>query len=52
MSTAGIILCTGFSKKISDAAASQIGIRAYLKNPVSRAELADTIRHILDGRSS
>jgi CheY-like chemotaxis protein len=45
-----VILCTGFSKQISDVEASQIGIRAYLNKPVSRSQLACTIRKVLDER--
>jgi PAS domain S-box-containing protein len=43
-----IILCTGYSKKISDKTAFDIGIRAFSYKPVVRAELAKTVRKVLD----
>jgi len=43
-----IILCTGYSKKISDKAAFDVGIRAYAYKPIVRAELAKTVRKVLD----
>ena len=46
-----VIICTGYSKKISDAAAAGLGIRALLAKPVSKADLATTIRRVLDGRN-
>ena len=43
-----IILCTGYSKKISARTASDIGIRAFAYKPVVRADLAQTVRRVLD----
>ena len=43
-----IILCTGYSKKISQSKASAIGISALLMKPVAAAEMAETIRKVLD----
>ena len=43
-----VILCTGFSKKISKAAALQIGIKAFAHKPIVKEELANTIREVLD----
>lgn len=43
-----IILCTGYSKKISDKAAADIGIRAFAYKPLVKAELANTVRKVLD----
>jgi CheY-like chemotaxis protein len=43
-----IILCTGYSKKMSDKAASAIGIRAFAYKPIVKADLARTIRKVLD----
>ncbi len=43
-----IILCTGFSKKISDDAAAEIGIKAFAYKPMVRADLAKKIRKVLD----
>jgi CheY-like chemotaxis protein len=43
-----VILCTGYSKRISDETASEIGIRAFAYKPIVKAELAKTIRKVLD----
>ena len=43
-----IILCTGYSKKISDETASAIGIKAFAYKPMVKAELAKTVRKVLD----
>ena len=44
-----VILCTGYSKKISDETASKIGIKAFAYKPVVKADLAKTVRKVLDG---
>jgi signal transduction histidine kinase len=46
-----IILCTGYSKKISPEKAAAIGIDAFLMKPVAANEMAETIRKVLDARS-
>lgn len=43
-----IIICTGFSKRISSEMASSLGIRALLMKPVTVQEIARTIREVLD----
>ncbi len=43
-----IILCTGYSNKISDKTAADIGIKAFAYKPVSKADLAKTVRKVLD----
>ena len=43
-----IILCTGFSEKISKEKADALGIRALLLKPVAMRNLANTIRQVLD----
>jgi PAS domain S-box-containing protein len=43
-----IILCTGYSKKISEDNALQIGIRAFAYKPIVMADLAKTIRKVFD----
>ncbi|OEU80238.1 MAG: hypothetical protein BA872_06220 [Desulfobacterales bacterium C00003060] len=43
-----IILCTGFSKHISEEKAKEMGIRAFIMKPLARRDLADTIRKVLD----
>jgi CheY-like chemotaxis protein len=43
-----VILCTGYSKKISEETASEIGIKAFANKPVVKADLAKTVRKVLD----
>ncbi len=43
-----IILCTGYSKKMSSETASAIGIKAFAHKPLEIAELATTVRRVLD----
>jgi PAS domain S-box-containing protein len=43
-----IILCTGYSKKISDETAFDIGFKAFAYKPMVRADLAKTVRKVLD----
>ncbi len=47
--TIPIVLCTGFSERIDEEKTKSIGIRALLMKPVTKNELAETIRKILDG---
>lgn len=44
-----IIMCSGYSHKIDSAKARSIGIENFLMKPVSRRDLAETIRQCLDG---
>ena len=43
-----VILCTGFSEKISPTKSDQIGARKLLMKPVITSELAEAIRQVLD----
>jgi len=43
-----IILCTGFSEKITKEKAQAIGIKAFLMKPLLKDETAHTIRRVLD----
>ena len=43
-----VILCTGYSRKISDETASNMGIRAFAYKPMVKADLARTVRKVLD----
>jgi len=43
-----VILCTGYSKRISDESASEIGIKAFAYKPIVKADLAKTVRKVLD----
>ena len=42
-----VILCTGYSKKISDETASEIDIKAFNYKPMLNADLAETVRKVL-----
>jgi len=44
-----IVICTGFSKRMSAIQAASTGIRAFLMKPVTVEELSRTIREVLDG---
>ena len=44
-----IILCTGFSEKITAARAEAAGIKAFMLKPVSMEDLIRTARKVLDG---
>ena len=43
-----IIICTGYSKNMSDEFAAQIGIKAFNHKPLDKTELAKTVRKVLD----
>ena len=43
-----VILCTGYSEKISEDRAALVGIRAFAMKPIDRTEFAITIRKVLD----
>ena len=43
-----IILCTGYSEKISEEEAFQIGICAFIMKPLDLADFAISIRKALD----
>ena len=47
-----IVICTGFSKRMSAMQAASTGIRAFLMKPVTVEELSRTIRNVLDGTES
>lgn len=43
-----VILYTGYSKKISDETASEIGIKAFAYKPIDKSELYKIVRTVLD----
>jgi len=43
-----IILCTGFSERITEEMAKALGIKAFVMKPFVIHDLANTIRRILD----
>ncbi|MFZ2633309.1 MAG: response regulator [Desulfosalsimonadaceae bacterium] len=47
-----IILCTGFSEKMTEEAAKEIGIREFIMKPISRQVLSKIIRNVLDAPES
>jgi CheY-like chemotaxis protein len=47
-----IILCTGFSKKLSEEKALAIGIKAFATKPIVKEDLAIKVRKVLDDAKS
>jgi len=45
------ILCTGYSSKIDEAKAKQLGISAFMMKPLDLPQLSQTIRQVLDGEN-
>ncbi len=43
-----VILCTGFSEKIDDRKASQIGVDKVLMKPITKDDLANAVRDVMD----
>ena len=43
-----VILCTGFSEKISEEKASKIGFKGFLLKPIVKSDLSEKIRKVLD----
>ena len=46
-----IILCTGYSKNISEETVLENGIKAFVYKPIEKANLAKTVRKVLDEAS-
>ena len=46
-----IILCTGHSDAVSPEIAKEKGIRAFLMKPLSKQEMAEAIRRVLDSKA-
>jgi response regulator RpfG family c-di-GMP phosphodiesterase len=44
-----IILCTGYSDRISEESALEFGIRKYIEKPIETVKLARSVREVLDG---
>ncbi len=42
------IICTGYSAKISEKEAAKIGVTSFVMKPLIKAELAQTVRKVLD----
>ena len=43
-----IIICTGFSERIDDEKAEAMGVKGFLMKPITKAELAEMVRTVLD----
>jgi len=43
-----VILCTGFSEKIDEKKALELGIKAFVMKPIVMGKMANTIRRVLD----
>jgi len=43
-----VILCTGYSKRLSEEKSSEIGIKAFAHKPIVKEDLATTVRRVLD----
>lgn len=46
-----IIICTGYSRKVDDIKAKQIGISAFALKPIELQEIAKLVRQVLDDRT-
>jgi CheY-like chemotaxis protein len=44
-----IILCTGYSNKISEQVAVEMGVNHLIYKPIVKADLAKIVRRVLDG---
>ena len=47
-----VILCTGYSKKISEKVIQKLGVKAVAYKPLLKKELVDTVRSVLDNPAS
>ena len=47
-----IILCTGYNERISKERALELGVRKYLEKPIEMANLARSVREVLDAGES
>jgi FixJ family two-component response regulator len=45
-----VILCTGYSERISEQRARRIGVREFLMKPLVRQDMANAVRNVLDER--
>ena len=47
-----VILCTGYSNRNSEEAADALGIKAFAYKPIVKADLAKTIRKVIDKKNN
>ena len=43
-----VILCTGFSTRITEEKAKNMGIKAFIMKPFIKKDIAETLRKVLD----
>ncbi|MDL1958493.1 MAG: response regulator, partial [Deltaproteobacteria bacterium] len=43
-----IIICTGYSERITEKKAKRVGIKAFVMKPIIMRDLANTLRKVLD----
>ncbi len=43
------IICTGYSSRMSETKASEMGVKAFVMKPLNKSELSEKVRLILDG---
>jgi|GEM_PF-508076 len=43
------MICSGYSSRMSETKASEMGIKAFVMKPMKKAELAKKVREVLDG---
>ena len=43
-----VVICTGFSERINQEQAVAAGINGFLMKPVTKSEMAKTVREVLD----
>ena len=46
-----VILCTGYSEVISSETAKEAGVKEFLIKPLTKQEMAEAIRRVLDGKA-
>ncbi len=44
-----IILCTGYSERVTETTAKELGIAGFAMKPLDRRQLAELVRNTLDG---
>jgi DNA-binding NtrC family response regulator len=42
------MICSGYSSRMSETKASEMGIKAFVMKPLNKAELAKKVREVLD----
>lgn len=45
-----IILCTGYSERVTESAVKRLGIKGFSMKPLDRRQLAELVRTVLDGK--